>query len=69
MSVLSWHKSSYCGTGEACVHVAAAARDGAVRVAGSDAPGEDHLIVSPAAWSAFLRAVKAAPGVREGGRR
>ncbi|WP_079025785.1 DUF397 domain-containing protein [Streptomyces yangpuensis] len=54
----SWRKSSFCQEGEACVHVAAATRDGAVKVAGSADPGEDHLTVSPAAWSAFLRAVK-----------
>ncbi|WP_327415591.1 DUF397 domain-containing protein [Streptomyces sp. NBC_01233] len=58
MSELSWQKSSYCGTGEACVHVATTAPDAAVKVAGSADPGEDHLTLSPAAWSAFLQAVK-----------
>ncbi|KJK43590.1 MULTISPECIES: DUF397 domain-containing protein [unclassified Streptomyces] len=58
MSVLSWQKSSYCGTGEACVHVATAAHGAAVKVAGSADPGASHLTVSPAAWSAFLQAVK-----------
>ncbi|MFD6231600.1 DUF397 domain-containing protein [Streptomyces sp. NPDC060232] len=66
MTRLSWRKSSFCQEGEACVHVATTARNAAVKVAGSADPGEDHLTVSPAAWSAFLQAVKGAPGVRQG---
>ncbi|WP_030961762.1 DUF397 domain-containing protein [Streptomyces sp. NRRL S-378] len=66
MSVLTWQKSSYCGTGEACVHVATTAPDAAVKVARSADPGKDHLTVSPAAWAAFLQAVRAAPQGRQG---
>ncbi|MFJ6485517.1 DUF397 domain-containing protein [Streptomyces sp. NPDC091682] len=58
MSVPSWQKSSYCGTGEACVHVATAGPGAAVNVAGSADPGEAFLTLSPAAWSAFLQAMK-----------
>ncbi|MFF4420636.1 DUF397 domain-containing protein [Streptomyces sp. NPDC001549] len=58
MTQLSWRKSSFCQEGEACVHVATAAPDAAVKVAGSADPGEAHLTLSPAAWSAFLQAVK-----------
>ncbi|MFD5620810.1 DUF397 domain-containing protein [Streptomyces yangpuensis] len=58
MPVPSWQKSSYCGTGEACVHVATTAPDAAVWVAGSADPGSHHLTVSAAAWTAFLRAMK-----------
>ncbi|OLZ70227.1 hypothetical protein AVW11_08755 [Streptomyces amritsarensis] len=66
MSVLSWQKSSYCGTGEACVHVATATPGAAVKVAGSADPGKDHLTVSPAAWTAFLQSVKGAPRAGQG---
>ncbi|MGW7328332.1 DUF397 domain-containing protein [Streptomyces sp. NPDC054840] len=58
MTQLSWRKSSFCQEGEACVHVATTVPDAAVNVAGSTDPGEDHLTLSPAAWSAFLQAVK-----------
>ncbi|MFD4243900.1 DUF397 domain-containing protein [Streptomyces sp. NPDC058525] len=58
MSVLSWQKSSYCGTGEACVHIATAGPDAAVNVSGGADPGETYLTVSRPAWSAFLQAVK-----------
>ncbi|MET9885989.1 DUF397 domain-containing protein [Streptomyces sp. NPDC006430] len=56
MSELSWRKSSYCGTGEACVHVAT--EPAAVKVAGSADPGDAHLTVTTAAWSVFLRALR-----------
>ncbi|MFJ7592573.1 DUF397 domain-containing protein [Streptomyces sp. NPDC097617] len=57
MAQLSWRKSSFCQEGEACVHVAMTAPGGAVKVAGSADPGETHFTVSPATWSAFLRAM------------
>ncbi|MFE5677333.1 DUF397 domain-containing protein [Streptomyces erythrochromogenes] len=58
MSDPSWQKSSYCGTGEACVHVATAGPDAAVNVSGSPAPGDPYLTVSRPAWSAFLQTIK-----------
>ncbi|WP_078857636.1 DUF397 domain-containing protein [Streptomyces sp. NRRL F-4474] len=66
MTRLSWRKSSFCQEGEACVHVATTAPGAAVKVAGSADPGKDHLTVSPAAWTAFLQAVKGAPRVGQG---
>ncbi|MFB6560464.1 MULTISPECIES: DUF397 domain-containing protein [unclassified Streptomyces] len=53
-----WQKSSFCQEGEACVHVATAGPGAAVNVAGSADPGEAFLTLSPAAWSAFLQAMK-----------
>ncbi|MGW4228439.1 DUF397 domain-containing protein [Streptomyces sp. NPDC004980] len=59
MSSYQWQKSSYCGQGESCVHVAA--RHGAVHVTESSDPTGAIIHTTPAAWAALVRSVKTIP--------
>ncbi|WP_455357403.1 DUF397 domain-containing protein [Streptomyces sp. SYSU K217416] len=52
----NWQKSSYCGEGESCVHVAAV--NGTVKLTESSDPSRSILRTDPATWSALLRAIK-----------
>ncbi|MFF8616341.1 DUF397 domain-containing protein [Streptomyces sp. NPDC015350] len=52
-----WQKSSYCGEGESCIHVATPA-PGAVGLTESGDPAGTVLRTTPAAWAALVRAVK-----------
>ncbi|MFE0105440.1 DUF397 domain-containing protein [Streptomyces sp. NPDC059009] len=56
-----WQKSSYCGQGDSCVHVAA---DGAgtVHITESADPAHSILTTTPEALAALLRAAKAPKG-------
>ncbi|WP_455360598.1 DUF397 domain-containing protein [Streptomyces sp. SYSU K21746] len=56
MTPHTWQKSSYCGTGESCVHVASI--NGTVRLTESSDPRGSILRTGPATWSALLRAIK-----------
>ncbi|MFI6062583.1 DUF397 domain-containing protein [Streptomyces sp. NPDC051286] len=51
-----WQKSSYCGQGESCVHVAT--QDNTVNVTESSDPTGAILRTTPTAWAALLRSVK-----------
>lgn len=53
----SWQKSSYCGSGDSCIHVAApdAAR---IHLTESSDPSESILGAAPTAFSAFLHTLK-----------
>jgi hypothetical protein len=55
--ILDWQKSSYCGEGDACLHVTAEAT-GSIRLTESSDPGEAILTTTPATWSILLRALK-----------
>ncbi|NSL43424.1 DUF397 domain-containing protein [Streptomyces sp. 8P21H-1] len=52
----SWQKSSYCGQGESCLHVAGATQ--AVRLTESGDPGGVILGASPDAFGSLLRMLK-----------
>ncbi|MFD4762642.1 DUF397 domain-containing protein [Streptomyces sp. NPDC058439] len=52
-----WQKSSYCGEGESCVHIAAPV-PGAVCLTESGDPTGAILRTTPTAWAALVRAVK-----------
>ncbi|MFB7134628.1 DUF397 domain-containing protein [Streptomyces sp. NPDC056237] len=52
----SWQRSSYCGQGESCLHVAA--RNSSVELTESGDPTGAILHTTPAAWAALVRAVK-----------
>ncbi|WP_405389517.1 DUF397 domain-containing protein [Streptomyces sp. NBC_01102] len=56
MSSYQWQKSSYCGQGESCVHVAA--RQGSVHLTESSDPSGAILNTTPTAWAALIRSVK-----------
>ncbi len=58
LSRAQWHKSSYSGQSGNCVEVA---RNLPARVAVRDSktPGGPRLLVSPAAWQAFLLTLRA----------
>ena len=51
-----WRKSSYSDTGGQCVETARAGT--AIAVRDSRNPGEEHLTVSPHAWTAFIRHIQ-----------
>ncbi|MET9921673.1 DUF397 domain-containing protein [Streptomyces sp. NPDC006435] len=53
-----WQKSSYCGEGESCIHVAAPA-PGTVGLTESGDPAGTVLRTTPTAWAALVHAVKA----------
>ncbi|MFE6162475.1 DUF397 domain-containing protein [Streptomyces sp. NPDC056486] len=56
MPTRNWQKSSYCGEGEACLHVAVDADR--VQVTESADPRESILTATPAAFSALLSLMK-----------
>jgi len=52
----SWQKSSYCGSGDSCIHVAdEAAR---IHLTESSDPTESILNATPTAFSALLHTLK-----------
>jgi hypothetical protein len=52
----NWQKSSYCGEGESCLHVAATATR--IHVTESADPSESILTAAPGAFAALLAVVK-----------
>ncbi|MFE4329926.1 DUF397 domain-containing protein [Streptomyces sp. NPDC056831] len=52
----SWQRSSHCGQGESCLHVAAS--NSTVSLTESSDPTGAILRTTPAAWAAFLRTLK-----------
>ncbi|MFF3415202.1 DUF397 domain-containing protein [Streptomyces sp. NPDC002698] len=54
----TWQKSSYCGEGEACVHVAGERASGAIRLTESGDPSGAILTAAPAAFRSLLGALK-----------
>jgi hypothetical protein len=58
LSRAKWRKRSYSSQSGNCVEVARNL-PGLVAVRDSKEPGEAKLVVSPEAWSAFLRSVRA----------
>ncbi|MEU2833623.1 DUF397 domain-containing protein [Streptomyces lavendulae] len=56
MSPEEWQRSSFCAEGDSCVYVARPHED-RVLIADSPAP-RTTLALSPAAWAAFLGAVR-----------
>ncbi|MFH8242969.1 DUF397 domain-containing protein [Streptomyces sp. NPDC018321] len=57
MPTVDWQKSSYCGEGEACVHVATT--PGAVHLTESSDPTDSILTLTPTTFGALLTALKA----------
>lgn len=57
MPMSSWQKSSYCGEGDACIHISASpART--VHLTESGDPTGAILRTTPAAWAALVRSLK-----------
>lgn len=56
IAAAAWRKSSYSGSGNACVEVAGL--PGAAAVRDSRNPGGGHLIFAADAWAAFLSDIK-----------
>jgi hypothetical protein len=54
-----WQKSSYCGEGESCVHVAATAET--IHLTESSDPADVILTATPAAFDALLATLKKTP--------
>ncbi|MFD0338371.1 DUF397 domain-containing protein [Streptomyces sp. NPDC127117] len=52
-----WQKSSYCGEGESCIHVAAPA-PGTVSLTESADPTGAVLRTTPAAWADLVRTLR-----------
>ncbi|MFF3121287.1 DUF397 domain-containing protein [Streptomyces sp. NPDC057908] len=52
----SWQRSSYCGQGESCLHVAASRST--VELTESGDPAGAILRTTPAAWAALVRTLK-----------
>ncbi|MFE7399990.1 DUF397 domain-containing protein [Streptomyces sp. NPDC057557] len=52
-----WQKSSYCGEGESCVHIAAPT-PGTVCLTESGDPTGAILRTTPTAWAALVRTLK-----------
>ncbi|WP_369247588.1 DUF397 domain-containing protein [Streptomyces sp. R41] len=57
MPTATWQKSSYCGEGEACVHVAATA-SARIHLTESSDPTEAILTATPTAFRSLLRTLK-----------
>ncbi|MFJ6832858.1 DUF397 domain-containing protein [Streptomyces sp. NPDC091209] len=56
MRTATWQKSSYCGEGEACIHLAGG--PDAVRLTESGDPRGAILTAAPAAFRSLLRTLK-----------
>ncbi|MEU9315090.1 DUF397 domain-containing protein [Streptomyces sp. NPDC048295] len=57
MSSHMWQKSSYCGEGESCIHVAVPA-PGAVSLTESADPTGAVLRTTPGAWADLVRTLR-----------
>ncbi|MEU9986388.1 DUF397 domain-containing protein [Streptomyces sp. NPDC048045] len=66
MSELTWQKSSYCGEGDSCIHIAATT-PGTIHLTESADPSRTVLTTTPAAFGALLSALKEepAPGLHD----
>ncbi len=62
MPQLTWQRSSYCGEGDSCVHVAATPR--AIHITESADPTGAVLTTTPDAFRGLLRALKEDPHPR-----
>ena len=60
MPTKPWQKSSYCGEGESCIHIAAAPA-GEVRLTESSDPAGTVMTAPAAAFGALLAALKKEP--------
>jgi hypothetical protein len=54
-----WQKSSYCGSGDSCVHVAAI--EARIHLTESSDPTESILTATPATFHTLLRTLKEHP--------
>ncbi len=61
LTAVQWRKSRFSNPSGNCVEIARLP-DRRVAVRDSRDPGGPALIFAPAAWSAFLRAIRLAPG-------
>ncbi|MER6999098.1 DUF397 domain-containing protein [Streptomyces sp. NPDC000410] len=57
----NWQKSSYCGEGESCIHVARAA-DRTVKLTESADPSRGIVTLAPDAFAELLRTIRAGGG-------
>lgn len=60
MQLIQWQKSTYCGEGESCIHVAATPTG--VHLTESSDPTGSILTATPAAFGALLTALKSNTG-------
>ncbi|MEV8569406.1 DUF397 domain-containing protein [Streptomyces sp. NPDC051322] len=56
MTSYNWQKSSYCGSGESCLHVASEGRT--VRITESSDPDGVILHTTAPTWASALQAIK-----------
>ncbi|WP_405924933.1 DUF397 domain-containing protein [Streptomyces sp. NBC_00035] len=54
-----WQKSSYCGSGDSCLHVAAT--DARIHLTESSDPAESILTATPATFRTLLQTLKKDP--------
>ncbi|MFD3932721.1 DUF397 domain-containing protein [Streptomyces sp. NPDC058614] len=59
MPTTTWQKSSYCGEGESCLHVAAT--EARIHLTESSDPTESILTATPATFLSLLHALKKDP--------
>ncbi|MFE1309299.1 DUF397 domain-containing protein [Streptomyces sp. NPDC058755] len=60
MSTIPWQKSSYCGEGESCIHIAAT--PGTIHLTESADPTGAILTTTPTAFGGLLAVLKGEPG-------
>ncbi|WP_405916696.1 DUF397 domain-containing protein [Streptomyces sp. NBC_00728] len=58
MHIATWQKSSYCGEGEACIHLAGERASGAIHLTESADPRGAILTAAPAAFRSLLGSLK-----------
>lgn len=56
-----WQKSSYCGQGESCVHVAGGIRTSTIHLTESSDPTHSILGTTPHTFAAFISVLKEEP--------
>ncbi|MFE3940275.1 DUF397 domain-containing protein [Streptomyces sp. NPDC059118] len=57
MPTSPWQKSSYCGEGDACIHISASPARTVLLTESADPTGA-VLRTTPAAWAALVRTIK-----------
>ncbi|WP_326766839.1 DUF397 domain-containing protein [Streptomyces sp. NBC_01591] len=57
MPTSPWQKSSYCGEGDACIHISTSPGR-TVRLTESGDPSGAVLRTTPTAWAALVRTIK-----------
>ncbi|MEU8869009.1 DUF397 domain-containing protein [Streptomyces umbrinus] len=61
MSTMAWQKSTYCGEGESCIHIATHTLTPTIHLTESSDPAHSILGATPQAFAALIHVLKENP--------